>query len=131
MKNLLPIMLVVAIVAIVLFRLNMPAGQAQITNIKIPQLTALQSHGQILFEKNCAACHGRNAAGTKSGPPFIHKIYEPNHHADGAFYSAVKNGVRAHHWPYGNMAPVTGIGDGEVKLIINYVRALQKTNGIF
>lgn len=131
MKKLLALMLGVAVVAVVLFRLNMPGEQAQISNIVVPQLTALQSQGQLLFDKNCAACHGRNAAGTNTGPPFIHKIYEPNHHADGAFYYAVKNGVRAHHWPFGNMPPMTGIGEADVKLILDYVRVLQKTNGIF
>jgi len=106
-------------------------GHTRISNVVVPELTGLQSQGQILFEKNCAACHGKNAVGTKSGPPFLHKIYEPNHHADGAFYLAVKTGVRAHHWPFGNMSPVKGVGDADIKLIVDYVRALQKANDIF
>ncbi len=125
------VILGLGVVAAAVFWLNKPGAPTQTINVTVPKLTAEQSQGQTLFDKNCASCHGKNAVGTKSGPPFIHKIYEPNHHGDGAFYYAAKNGVRAHHWPVGNMPPVKGVGDGDVKLIVDYVRALQKANGIF
>jgi len=63
-------------------------------------------------------------------PPLVHKIYEPNHHGDMAFLMAARNGVRAHHWKFGNMPPVEGITDAEVITIVAYVRALQRANGI-
>ncbi len=44
--------------------------------------------GERLFNNNCAQCHGVGAKGTPQGPPFLDKIYEPNHHADIAFYRA-------------------------------------------
>lgn len=86
--------------------------------------------GKAIFESKCAECHGRKANGTDKGPPLVHKIYEPSHHGDAAFYLAVRQGVRAHHWPFGDMPPVAGVGDEEVAQIISYVRGLQKAAGI-
>lgn len=87
--------------------------------------------GQRIFDAKCAACHGVNAAGQKGvAPPLVHKIYEPSHHSDMAFILAAKNGVRAHHWNFGNMPAVEGITDGEVKLVTAYIRELQRENGI-
>lgn len=87
--------------------------------------------GQRVFEAKCSSCHGENAAGQKGvAPPLVHKIYEPSHHSDMAFVLAAKNGVRAHHWNFGNMPQVEGISDGEVKLVATYVRELQRANGI-
>ena len=64
------------------------------------------------FTANCAACHGSRGVGTKQGPPLVHKIYEPNHHADVAFQRAAENGVRAHHWEFGNMPKIEGVTAG-------------------
>ena len=87
--------------------------------------------GEALFNQKCAVCHGRQAAGSGVGPPLVHRYYEPGHHSDMAFVLAVKRGVRAHHWRYGNMPPVPGLSDAQVKEIIRYVRALQRARGIF
>ena len=62
--------------------------------------------GETTFNANCAACHGKQAAGTDHGPPLVHKIYEPHHHGDQAFQLAAANGVKAHHWEFGNMPKV-------------------------
>ena len=70
------------------------------------------------------------ASGEKKGPPLLHKIYEPSHHGDVAFQLAVKNGVRAHHWPYGDMAPVPQVTPDDVAHITAYVRAEQRKAGI-
>lgn len=86
--------------------------------------------GKKLFDENCAACHGVNAAGTESGPPLVHFVYEPGHHGDASFYNAVQNGVRAHHWRYGDMAAVDGVTDPQIADIIAYVREAQRANGI-
>lgn len=88
--------------------------------------------GKRGFEANCAVCHGLNAAGQDGvAPPLVHKIYEPGHHADFAFMTAARNGVRSHHWPFGNMPPVEGLTDTDIGYIVRYVRELQKANGIF
>ncbi len=86
--------------------------------------------GAALFERRCSECHGREAKGTDKGPPLVHRIYEPSHHADAAFYLAVRQGARAHHWPFGDMPPVEGVADEEIAQIVAYVRGLQKAAGI-
>ena len=86
--------------------------------------------GAALFASHCAACHGAGAVGTDQGPPLVHRIYEPGHHGDEAFYRAVSEGVRGHHWPFGDMAPVPGVSREDVGSIIAYVRGLQRAAGI-
>jgi len=86
--------------------------------------------GQKLYAKLCAGCHGRGGKGTKQGPPLIHKIYEPSHHNDASFYRAVKKGVQAHHWQFGNMPPIENISDSDMSTIIFYVRHQQRKVGI-
>jgi mono/diheme cytochrome c family protein len=98
--------------------------------VTVPELRGVALSGAKAFAANCAACHGENAAGSEQGPPLIHKIYEPSHHPDGAFYNAARRGVRAHHWGFGNMAPVKDIDDRQLVEIVAYVRALQRANGI-
>ncbi len=87
--------------------------------------------GEALFNTNCSACHGVGARGTSKGPPFIDKIYEPNHHADIAFYRAPELGVRAHHWKFGDMPRIPGVTKDDLTQIIAYIRWLQKQAGIF
>lgn len=87
--------------------------------------------GQTLFEQTCALCHGSRAVGTSEGPPLIHIYYEPNHHGDAAFYLAVQQGVRAHHWRFGDMPAIPDVDFGQATEIIRYVRFLQDEGGIF
>ncbi len=94
------------------------------------KLSSAGQMGQIAFDENWAACHGAKAAGSDKGPPLMHKIYEPSHHADFAFQLAVKNGVRAHHWRFGDMKPVPGVTEKQVEWIAKYVREIQRANGI-
>ncbi|MBI3024346.1 MAG: cytochrome c [Candidatus Tectomicrobia bacterium] len=92
---------------------------------------AALTQGEALFERNCMACHGPEGGGSRQGPPLVHRIYAPGHHADEAFLLAVRRGVRAHHWRFGDMPPVPAVSPDEVKLVIAYVRGLQKKAGIF
>lgn len=109
-----------------------PTTGAVLANVIVPD--ALSENAQIgkrVYEARCATCHGINAAGQDGiAPPLIHKVYEPSHHADESFQRAAALGVRAHHWPFGDMPAVEGIGRGDVTLIIAYVRELQRKNGI-
>ena len=109
---------------------NIPS--TNLAEVKLPEtLTPEAEAGKTLFDDNCAICHGQNAAGVDgSGPPLVHKIYEPSHHADLSFQRAVALGVRGHHWRFGDMAPVEGVNRADVEQIIGYVRALQRHNGI-
>jgi len=86
--------------------------------------------GRVAYEQSCSACHGVGAQGTPDGPPFIDKIYEPSHHPDAAFLLAVRRGVRAHHWNFGDMPPQNGVSDDDVSQIVAYVRGLQRDAGI-
>ena len=86
--------------------------------------------GETTFNANCAACHGKQAAGTDHGPPLVHKIYEPHHHGDQAFQLAAANGVKAHHWEFGNMPKIEGVTPENVDQIVKYVRWMQRQAGI-
>ena len=108
-----------------------PAPGRAIVEVTVPELEGKAVLGQMAFVAKCASCHGVNAVGQVGvAPPLVHKIYEPSHHGDMAFVMAARNGVRAHHWKFGNMPPVEGITDAEVGTIVAYVRALQRANGI-
>ena len=87
--------------------------------------------GETKFNANCTACHGPKGVGTQLGPPLVHKIYEPNHHGDAAFQLAAANGVRAHHWEFGNMPKIEAVTPPDVDQIIQYVRWLQRQAGIY
>lgn len=95
-----------------------------------PGLTPNPSMGKTLFERNCAQCHGTDLRGTTQGPPLVHRIYEPSHHADIAFQLAVGYGARQHHWKFGDMKPVEGVSPDDVAHIIAYVRLKQREAGI-
>ena len=86
--------------------------------------------GERLFDANCARCHGPRGSGTDQGPPLVHIIYEPNHHADVAFQMAAMQGVRAHHWRFGDMPPVPGVNAEDVEKVTTYIRWLQREAGI-
>jgi len=106
-----------------------PNGTARVA-VTIPDLTAEANTGKKVFDANCATCHGQNAAGSDRGPPLIHVIYNPGHHADEAFYFAAKNGVRSHHWRFGDMPAQPQVSDADIAAIVAYVREIQRANGI-
>ncbi len=86
--------------------------------------------GKERFSGLCARCHGVAGRGTNVGPPLVHKIYEPSHHSDFAFMRAAMQGVRAHHWKFGNMPQITEATSDDITKIILYVRWLQRQAGI-
>ncbi len=98
--------------------------------VAVPDLSGNARAGEQVFDANCALCHGPNASGTGLGPPLVHRIYEPGHHQDFTIQSAVRNGVPAHHWQFGNMPPVPAVSDEDIPHIICYIRELQQANGI-
>ena len=87
------------------------------------------ARGAELYQANCASCHGTDLRGTDTGPSHLSVVYEPNHHGDGAFLFAVLRGVQAHHWPFGDMAPVEGLTPEDVGAIVAFVREQQRVNG--
>ena len=107
-----------------------PSGQKPVSSSLLQTPTEFKK-GEALLLTHCAQCHGAGAVGTNIGPPLVHKIYEPNHHGDPSFHRAVQMGVQAHHWSFGNMPRIEGVGPGEVDAIVAYVRWLQRQAGIF
>jgi len=95
-----------------------------------PGLMPNPTAGKKLFEARCAQCHGADLRGSKEGPPLLHRIYEPSHHADIAFQIAAKYGTRQHHWNFGDMKPVEGVSADDVAHITAYVRYQQREAGI-
>ncbi len=97
----------------------------------LPELSAEAAMGRTAFGAACASCHGVNAAGTDSGPPLIHSLYRAGHHPDQSFVNAARQGVRAHHWRFGDMPPVQiALSDAELASIVSYVREMQQANGV-
>jgi cytochrome c5 len=104
-----------------------PSQVEELRSVEVPEQFRA---GEVLFDRSCASCHGERALGTPVGPPLVHIVYEPRHHADFAFQLAVRQGVRAHHWNFGDMAPVPGLTSQQVEEITAYVRWLQRRVGI-
>ncbi len=86
--------------------------------------------GETQYQQICARCHGVNLYGSSEGPPLLDRVYAPSHHADLAFYHAVKNGVRQHHWKFGDMPMLTGITPEQTSDIVAFVRTRQQSVGI-
>ena len=106
--------------------------EGALANVLLPDtLSQNAKTGKLAFEVKCVSCHGVNAAGQAGvAPPLVHIIYEPNHHGDESFQRAAALGVRAHHWSFGNMPAVEGLTRADVKMIVAYIRELQRANGI-
>ena len=104
-----------------------------IVEVNMPsELSANAQVGEQVFNVACAECHGTNAAGQNGiAPPLVHITYDPGPPGDASFLLAFRNGVRAHHWKFGNMPAVEGLTDGDVKMVVAYIRELQRANGIF
>lgn len=99
-------------------------------DVTVPALSKMGTTGQRAFNETCAKCHGENGAGTMKGPPLVHSIYNPGHHNDKSIYNAMRNGVRQHHWPYGDMPKQTSVGFMESTAIVKFIREMQEANGI-
>jgi mono/diheme cytochrome c family protein len=111
-------------------RLLDTGGGAVTVKVAVPTLSPVAAAGRVAFDANCAQCHGKSGSGTEQGPPLVHDIYNPGHHSDEAFHYAVRQGVRQHHWPYGNMPAQPQVTDPQLAEIVSYVRELQQANGI-
>lgn len=109
-----------------------PQAASAMVEVTVPELAGLATEGARAYGALCASCHGENAAGRQGiAPPLVHVVYEPSHHADGAFLLAATRGVRQHHWTFGDMPPVPEASPQDVAAITAYVRELQRANGIF
>lgn len=94
------------------------------------RLSMAAQRGQAAFQQNCQQCHGDWGQGSDKGPPLIHKIYEPSHHGDPAFFFAITRGSRQHHWRFGDMPAQPQVKPDDIPAIIRFVREVQEANGI-
>ncbi|MFT6914240.1 MAG: mono/diheme cytochrome c family protein [Motiliproteus sp.] len=107
------------------------AGHAEgHVDVDVGVLSPRAAEGQQIFNQKCGSCHGVDGAGTLKGPPLIHAIYNPGHHGNGAFSRAVTQGVRQHHWPYGDMPAQPDVGFSDMAPIVSFIREVQEHNGI-
>ena len=127
--NLLKLSFVIALVFLIVSGCKSESEESAI--LVMPPLPSEYAKGIDLYSKYCAKCHGENASGTDNGPPFVHKIYEPNHHGDMSVRLAVQKGVRAHHWKFGDMPFIPGVSEKDVDEIVEYVRWLQRQAGVY
>lgn len=97
-----------------------PAGQS---------VGSAESNGADVYAASCASCHGADLRGTDKGPSHLSIVYEPNHHGDDAFRSAIANGAPQHHWNFGDMEPIEGLSGDQVEAVIAFVRAEQQRVG--
>ena len=122
-----------AVVQMGLFALLLATGvHAQGLQVPTPSpgLMPNPTAGKSLYEAKCASCHGVDLKGSDEGPPLLNRIYEPSHHSDIAFQLAAHNGVRAHHWKFGDMPPVPDTTPDDVAHITAYIRMHQRNAGI-
>lgn len=75
--------------------------------------------GPRLYTTNCGACHGATGGGTSAAPSFLELDV-----SDDAIRSAVRNGVDDRP-EFPAMAPVGGLADDDIELIIAHIRSLQ------
>lgn len=130
LPKLLVTVVVIGGIAIGVSRLLDTSGETGMVDVTVPALSPVAAAGEAAFVANCAECHGNNGSGTDQGPPLVHDIYNPGHHSDEAFYFAARQGVRQHHWRFGNMPPQPQATDAQLAEIVRYVRELQEANGI-
>ena len=108
--------------------LTLPPPASAADEIEIPFRLG---KGQLLYEKYCAECHGAQLDGSEQGPPLVHPFYQPSHHGDAAFYRAVLQGTREHHWEFGDMAPVAGMTRGKMDAVLPFIRYYQQQKELF
>ncbi|MDH5544930.1 MAG: cytochrome c [Gammaproteobacteria bacterium] len=105
-------------------------GRNSHSAVPAADFTGSPGTGKAVYNRLCQRCHGENALGSPTGPPLVHKFYEPSHHGDMAFYMAARNGVRSHHWHFGDMPAIPSATPEDVGHVIAYVRQEQRKAGI-
>lgn len=128
-SNLAGLGLLVAVVALAMVLTACSTERAGSNQSDRPSKTAAGANGVVLYEQHCGGCHGVDLKGTDRGPSQLSVVYALDHHPDESYRSAIANGVRAHHWSFGDMAPVKGLSADQVDAIIGYIRVQQREHG--
>ena len=113
---------VAAAIAIAIF-LGACASEDPELEVIVP--LAADADGATVYEARCASCHGTDLRGTDKGPSQLSIVYEPGHHGDDSYRSAIRNGAQQHHWPFGDMPAIESITDDQIEAVISYIRGQQ------
>lgn len=115
-------------IAIAVFTL-LSACAGDDTDLGVADGLPADADGADVYEARCASCHGADLRGTDKGPSPLSIVYEPGHHGDDSYRSAIRNGARQHHWGFGDMPAVTDITDEQIETVISYIRGNQQRLG--
>lgn len=96
-----------------------------------PRVPFKYAVGNKKYQENCSVCHGVSLEGSKQGPPLLHGFYKPSHHNDASFYRAALQGVRAHHWNFGDMPRIPGVTQQDMEAIVPFIRWFQQDRGLY
>jgi cytochrome c2 len=107
-----------------------PEEGRQAIHLPPPGFQGDTNQGYGLFQQFCATCHGIDGKGNEQGPPLVHPVYRPAHHADLTFHMAVRNGVQPHHWKFGKMPSQPDVTPEDIEHVIAYIRQEQRRAGI-
>ncbi len=99
-----------------------PAERRAALHLPPPGFQGDPAQGVQLFSSYCQSCHGATGYGSEQGPPLVDKVYRPAHHADFAFHVAVRDGMRQHHWGFGDMPAVADITPEQTEHVIAFIR---------
>ena len=127
MKTTLTLATLVAVLTVTLSACGGDDPVAAPTESLVP--LAADADGGSVYQARCASCHGEDLRGTDKGPSQLSIVYEPNHHGDESYRSAIRNGVAQHHWGFGNMPAVEDITDDQIERVITYIRTQQQEFG--
>jgi len=107
-----------------------PEQRRQAMHLPPPDFKGDAVKGEAAFQQYCITCHGSRGQGSDQGPPLIHKTYRPAHHANLSFHFAARDGVKQHHWQFGDMPPQPDVTPEETAHITSYIRREQRQAGI-
>jgi mono/diheme cytochrome c family protein len=95
-----------------------------------PALSAEAEAGRAAFARECAACHGPFAEGTRRGPTLLHPAYAPDRRSDAHIRAPVRRGAPERLWEHGPMPAIGGVSEPELAAIVAYIREMQAAEGI-
>ena len=82
--------------------------------------------GEVVYQANCAGCHGSGGDGAEQGPPLVHEMYAEAVFSDAALVSAVRSGASTDAWDFPVMPAMPGLSATDVSDVLAYVRELQE-----
>jgi mono/diheme cytochrome c family protein len=108
------------------------AGGSSEESLKVAMTPEAVSAGHILYQQDCAACHG--ATGQGNGPAAVALATKPRDHTNGAYmdkltnrhlYNVIKMGGGMYGYPA--MPAQPQLKDEEITQLIAFMRSLSST----